>query len=43
VVAGIFIATMGAAHDYVFPWSKPTRSSDPRSRSSWSSSLLLRP
>ena len=34
VVAGIFIATMGAAHDYVFPWSKPTRSSDPRSRSS---------
>ena len=33
VVAGIFIATMGAAHDYVFPWSKPTRSSDPRSRS----------
>jgi hypothetical protein len=34
VVAGIFIATMGAAHDYVVPWSKPTRSSDPRSRSS---------
>ena len=26
VVVGIFIATMGAAHDYVFPSSKPTRS-----------------
>jgi len=25
VVGGIFIATMRAAHDYVFPWSKPTR------------------
>lgn len=25
VVSGIFIATMRAAHDYVFPWSKPTR------------------
>lgn len=26
VILGIFIATMGAAHDYVFPPSRPTRS-----------------
>ena len=42
VVSGIFIATMGAAHDYVFPWPRPPRSSDPCSRPSRSSYWLLR-